>query len=442
MGAPPRSLPRMTEVSTIDWARGDLSGLDFPAHPEALQAGGPEFLTRAFRQAGVLGPDNSVTRITRLAEWTLGGTGVKALLCVTYQHDVPGLSRDLFVKFSRNFQDKVRDAGRHHMPPEVLLANVSRDPAFPVAVPYCFFADIQTETLTGIIITERIPYGQGAIEPHHPKCMDQELPEPLAHYRALLSNLARLAGSHKSGRLGSEAERAFPFDREAAILRRPRFDAALLDKRIGRLAQFIGEYPHLVPSHLADPAFLTSVRADARLVVDQQEDVWRFLFSQPAMIALCHMNANIDNAWFWKEADGTLQAGLIDWGSVGQMSVASSIWGCIGAAEPDLHDHHLAGLLNHFITAFAQAGGPSLDRAELMRHLEMHVLMSALHMTTAPPAILREVPDPNVAADRYDPVFTLNETARVQLKITVSLLNMWYRRDLGRLLRQDGAWRR
>ena len=61
--------------------------------------------------------------------------------------------------------------------------------------------------------------------------------------------------------------------------------------------------------------------------------------------------------------------------------------------------------------------------------------MSALHMTTAPPAILREVPDPDVAVDRFDPVFTANETARVQLKITVSLLNLWARRDLGRHLR-------
>ncbi|VWX48234.1 hypothetical protein, partial [Novosphingobium sp. 9U] len=60
-------------------------------------------------------------------------------------------------------------------------------------------------------------------------------------------------------------------------------------------------------------------------------------------------------------------------------------------------------------------------------------------MTTAPPAILREVPDPGAAADRYDPIFTEKETARVQLKITVSLLNMWARRDLGRLLRTDGG---
>lgn len=428
-------------TTITDWARGDIFGLDFPAHPEALKTGGPDFLTRAFRSNGTLGTDNSVTHITDLSEWLLGGTGVKALLSVTYARDAPGLSRNLFVKFSRNFNDKVRDSGRHHMPPEVRLAILSRDPDFPVAVPKCFYADIEQDTLTGIIITERIPYGQGVIEPHYPKCMDQILPEPLAHYRVLIANLARLSGAHKSGRLGKVVERDFPFDPAALIARRARFETPLLVKRISRLAEFILQYPHLAPAHIADRAFLDNFRADAPLVVEQQEDILRYMYSRPDTIALCHMNANIDNAWFWKEPSGALRSGLIDWGSVGQMSVASSIWGCIGAAEPEIHDRHLNELLDLFIAEYACAGGPILDRHDLAQDLELHVMISALHMTTAPPAILREVPDPGAAADRHDPIFATNETARVQLKVTIALLNMWARRNLGRLLRVNASWR-
>ncbi|MCW1430758.1 hypothetical protein [Novosphingobium sp. JCM 18896] len=430
----------MADTTIIDWTRGDILGLDFPAHPQALQAGGPEFLTRAFRASGVLGPDNSVTAITGLDEWTLGGTGVKAMLSVAYEREVPGLSTDLFVKFSRNFADPVRDSGRYHMPPEVRLANLSRELNFPVAVPECFYADIAQDTLTGIIVTERIPYGQGRVEPHYPKCMDHLLPDPSEHYRALVSNLARLSGAHKSGRLGETVERDFRFDVDGLVARRAGLEVSLLTKRINRLAEFILQYPHLVPAHVADRGFLDRFCAEAPLAVERQEQIWLFLYSRPDMIALCHMNANIDNAWFWREADGTLGAGLIDWGSVGQMSVASSIWGCVGAAEPEMHDRYLDELIDLFVEEYARAGGPALDRAELALHLEMHVMMSALHMTTAPPAILREVPDPNVAVDRYDPIFTANETARVQLKITVSLLNMWQRRDLGRYLRADAAW--
>jgi hypothetical protein len=233
----------------------------------------------------------------------------------------------------------------------------------------------------------------------------------------------------------------FPLDPGGLVARRPRFEAPLLAKRINRLAEFILEYPHLWPAHVADRGFLQGFCTDAQLAVEQQQDIWRFLYSRPEMMALCHMNANIDNAWFWKEPDGSLRAGLIDWGSVGQMSVASAIWGCVGAAEPEMHDRHMDELLDLFVAEYAGAGGPMLDRRELAQHLEMHVMMSALFMTTAPPAILREVPDPGAAADRYDPIFTANETARVQLKVTVSLLNMWQRRDLGRHLRAGAPWR-
>lgn len=82
------------------------------------------------------------------------------------------LKRALFVKFSRNFHDKVRDGGRHFMPPEVRLANLSRMPGFPVMVPRCLFADIEGTSRSGLIIRECIAFGQGAIEPHHPKCLD------------------------------------------------------------------------------------------------------------------------------------------------------------------------------------------------------------------------------------------------------------------------------
>ena len=427
-----------TMPDMIDWARGDISGLDFPVHPAALRAAGPEFLTRAFRASGVLGDGNRVTAITGFDAWALGGTGVKVLLSVAYEHDADGLARDLFVKFSRNFADPVRDAGRYHMPSEVRLANISHDANFPVRVPRCYFADIALDSCSGVIVTERIPYGVGAVEPHFAKCMDHLLPEPLDHYRALVANLARLAGAHKAGRLGEGIEESFPFDLDQTVARRAGLEAGLLAKRINRLTEFVLQFPHLFPDHVADPRFLAGFRADAAQVVAQQAGIWRFLYSRPDLIALCHMNANIDNAWFWRGAGGALEAGLIDWGSVGQISVASAIWGCIGAAEPALHDEHLENLIDLFVAEYATAGGPVLDRGEVMRHLELHVMMSALHMTTAPPAILREVPDPLVAVDRYDPIFTEFETARVQLKITVSLLNLWHRRDLGRYLR-DGA---
>ena len=428
------------EAAFIDWARGDRFGIDLPAHPEALLAGGPAFLTRAFQASGALAPDNSVVAITHFEEWQIGGTGPKALLSVAYARDEPGLSGDLFVKFSRSFTDKTRDRVRYHMEPEVKLANLSRDPAFPVAVPQCVYADFHHASGTGILITERIPFGQGAVEPHHAKCMDQLLPEPVAHYSVLMATLALLSGTHKSGRLGASVDSDFPFDVEKMVIaRRNYYDEGQLADRARRLAQFITQYSHLVPPHLADPGFLEGFCADAPRLIAQQDAISRFLLSRSEMIALCHWNANIDNAWFWRDPAGALQCGLIDWGSVGQMHICQTIWGSLGGSEPDILNSHLGELLDLFIAEYARAGGALLNRAELERHLDLYIITSGLgSMMISPRAILSEVPDPSLAADRYDPLFTVNETARVQLKITVSFLNMWHRRDLGRLLRPGG----
>jgi hypothetical protein len=431
----------MTESEIVDWARGDLLGLDLPTHIEALREGGPGFLTRAFHASGVLARDNAVRAITRLDAWNVGGTGAKAMLSVAYARDEPGLSRDLFVKFSRNFADKTRDRVKHFLASEVKLANLSRDPAFPVAAPNYVYADFHRASGSGVLITDRIRYGEPPIEPHFHKGMDHLLPEPEAYYRVLMSTLALLSGAHKSGRLGPAADRDFPLDLEALAGQRSRFDEAQLTMRVDRLIDFITRYPHLFPPELADPAFLAGFRADAPRFIAQQDAISRFHYAQPDMIALCHWNANIDNGWFWREPDGTLKCGLIDWANVGQMHVCRSIWGSLSLSEPEMIDRSLADLLALFIADYARAGGPRLDQGELERHLDLDIIASGLASLVAPRAIVSEVPDPSLAADRFDPLFAAHETARVQLKVTIGFLNMWRRRDLGRLLR-EGPFRR
>ena len=427
----------MTEQSIPEWVEGDRFGLALPSRSPGLREGGAEFLTRAFHATGALAPANRVRAITRLDEWSVGGTGAKAMVSVSYEREEPGLVHDLFVKFSRNFTDRTRDRVRFHMEPEVKLANLSRDPAFPVPVPRCLFADFEHASGTGIIITERIPFGEGAVEPHHLKCMDQRLPEPLDHYRTLIATLAHLSGTHKAGRLGAAAERDFPFDREATIVdRRNPFDTEQLTMRVERLVNFIRQYPHLFPANIAEPGFLATFTADAPRVVAQQDAISRHQLANSDMIALCHWNGNIDNAWFWREQDGELRCGLIDWGSVGQMHVAQTIWGCLSACEPDFIDANLPALIDLFTTEYARSGGPALDPRLLEQELELHIMTNSLRsLMIAPRAILSEVPDPSQVADRYDPIFTVNETARVMVKVTTNFLNFWQRRDLGRWLR-------
>ena len=134
------------------WVTGDHFGLAIPADPAALRAGGAAFLTRAFRVSGALTHGNAVSRISRFQEVPGGSTGRKLLLRVEYDKPDETTHTDLFVKFSRDFGNPVRDRGKTQMESEVLFASMSREPGFPITVPATQFADYHRDTGTGILI--------------------------------------------------------------------------------------------------------------------------------------------------------------------------------------------------------------------------------------------------------------------------------------------------
>jgi hypothetical protein len=181
------------------WAVGDTTGLFIPADAQALREGGADFLTEAFRRFGSLAPDKRVSDITECVEVSGGSTGRKLRLDVEYRR--PGPSQALFVKFSRDLDDPARDHGRTQMQSEIRFAALSSTADFPIVVPTAMFADYHRESGTGVLITERIPFGVGGIEPQHEKCMDYLMSDQPAHYRALLTAVATLAGTQKAARL-------------------------------------------------------------------------------------------------------------------------------------------------------------------------------------------------------------------------------------------------
>jgi hypothetical protein len=94
------------------WVTGDRIKVAFPAHPAALRDGGVTFLTNAFHASGALGEQ-------------------KLVLDVEYDEPQPGLPTELFVKFSRDFDDAIRDRGRTQMDSEVRFAALTPRPGFP-----------------------------------------------------------------------------------------------------------------------------------------------------------------------------------------------------------------------------------------------------------------------------------------------------------------------
>jgi hypothetical protein len=415
--------------------RGDTFGIDSPADAAALRSGGAEFLTRAMHAAGTLATDNRVTAILRCEKVRGGSTGRKLLLSVAYARDARAPPRQLFVKFSRDFDDPIRDLGRTQMADEVRFALLSRAPDFPITVPACAFADFEAASGSGILITERIGFGSGGIESQYEKCRDEDIPDPLAHYEAVLTTLARLAGADRAGRLPAGIAAQFPFDFDRlSVGERAPYSAEQLRRRVSRYAGFAAAYPWLMPDDIREPAFIERFGDEVVRLAGHADAIRRELVGQTAHVALCHWNANVDNAWFWRDG-GVLRCGLMDWGCVGRMNLAMALWGALSAASTALWHEHLDALLAHFGRMYAETGAEPLDPIVLRRQLVLYAsLMGITWLLDAPAYIERQVPKLSSLRSRFDSPIRDNEVARVQLQMLTNVLILWARHDIGRLL--------
>jgi hypothetical protein len=419
------------------WAVGDLLGHDFPVHIEALRSAGPSFLTTAFRTTGALGEDNAVTAISQLESFSGGSTGRKAVLSVTYEHSEPNLPEDLFVKFSRDLDNEVRDRGKRQMEAEVRFGLLSQIPDFPVDVPRCLFGDYHLESGSGILISERIEFGVNGVEPHHLKARDYEIENLREHYDVLVTALARLAGSHRAGRFPEGAMAHFgprPSKRQAQ--RRTPTTAAEIRDLVLRYADFAARFPQLLPAPIRSEAFVAQLLHEAPRSVEHA-DALRAAVQDGArdLVAFCHWNANIDNAWFWREDNGELACGLMDWGNVGQLNMVTAISSCLIFTEPDFLTEHLDHFLALFSTAFEAAGGGPLDPAALKRQFALHVVSGGLRWPLgAVPLIESHVDDLATVTGRLDPRIEDDEFPRTQLHLLTAYLTLWQTFDARGLL--------
>ena len=416
------------------WVIGDRSGFEFPADPDTLRSAGPAFLTTALHAFGVLPQGNRITAITRFQECLGGSTGRKVLLDVRYARPADGLPTELFVKFSRDFDDSRRDRGKSQMELEVAFGALSAGTALPVTVPLCLFADYHRESSTGMLLTERISFGASGIEPHYDKCLDYRMPDPVGHYRALLASVARLAGAHRSGTLPDPVADEFRYDAaKVTVGARTHRSPDELAEQVHRLTAFAARYPALLPPSVGRPEFTARMLADVGRIAAAEEAVMAWLHGTVDQVALCHWNANVDNAWFWPEPDGTLGCGLMDWGCVSVMNVAMALWGSLCSAETEIWEQHLDGLLGHFAAEFHAAGGPVLDIARLRAQLMLYAaVMGVTWLLGAPAHLAAALPDQHI--DRFDPQIADNEPVRAQLLMLSNVLHLWDTQDFGALL--------
>jgi hypothetical protein len=264
------------------------------------------------------------------------------------------------------------------------------------------------------------------------------VPEALEHYRAILKGLARLSGAHRGGRLSPEFDKKFPFNREqASAVMAIRATEEKVIQRANRMFDFIERYPKLFPENVCAREFRKQFMGDLPDVLAAESRIREILFGDPSFIAFAHWNANIDNCWFWRNANGELQCGFLDWANAGQLSVAQSVSGAISGAEPFVWNEHLDELLNTYIGEYAEQGGPRLRLDELRLHNLLIVVVSGVAYSMGAPLVIeREIQNIDAAESYRDECFRRYENSRIQLHMMTKVLNVWQTRQLGDLIRK------
>jgi hypothetical protein len=428
----------VTGADARDFVPGDASGLALPTHPQAFRDAGADFLTRAFHAFGSLAADNAVARILEVMPCPAGNSGQKLFLSVEYAQADPALHTDLFVKLSRDFADPFRDRRRYELEAEVRLAELSRLPAFPVHVAKPYFADFHHGSGSGILVTQRIAFGQDGIEPLRNKCMDHVLPNALEHYQATITALARLAGAQKAGRLSPMVEQLFPWDEAAAAADLPiPWNASEMRDKVAALGALIDGSPQLFPRAITAPWFSARLERDALAMLRHEAEIRRFLHADPRIIALSHWNTNLDNAWFWRDANGVLQCGLLDWGMVRQMNLGYALWGGLSAADGAMLEAHLDDLLALFAHELAAHGGPALPPGDLALHFDLSVALLGLALMIDFPALIAaRLPQVVMATGPHDPLIEQDPVVKGFLQVSTNFLDLWARRDFGASLQR------
>jgi hypothetical protein len=379
-----------------------------------------------------MGTNNSVTAIRLLEPFNGGSTGRKAFLSVTYQHSDSSLPERLFVKFSRDFDNERRDRGKRQMESEVRFGLLSQIPDFPVAVPRCLFAEYHVESGSGILISERIAFGEDGIEPHRPKARDYEIEDVRAHYDVLVSTLARLAGSHRAGRFPADVMAHFePGPAKVKARQGKPYTVDQVRSRVARYADFAARFPQLLPASIRSDAFINLLLTETPRSLEHAEDLRAALQdSARDLFAFCHWNANIDNAWYWHDRNGNLACGLMDWGNVGVINMVTALSSALVFAEPDFVVENLDHFFDLFSDVFAKAGGGSLDPAALKLQFSLQMVAGGLQWPLEiVPLIERHAPDLASVAGRLDPRIADDEFLRTQLHLLTAYLMLWQASD-------------
>mmetsp|Transcript_1515 Transcript_1515/g.3146 ORF Transcript_1515/g.3146 Transcript_1515/m.3146 type:complete len:616 (+) Transcript_1515:1-1848(+) len=367
---------------------GHHYGLHIPFSLELIQAVGAEWLTKALHAAGTLPEDNRVVEM-QAREFVGGGACLKAVLDVKYEKPSEELHEKLFCKYPFSLsEEKLMGFWQwvcmtNNDAPEIDFARLLSAGA-PMRTPKYYYGDICPKTGVSLLITECLAFpseesdfGPMELEPIPHKAVDYLLDDPFAYYNAIVRNAARLAAWGFNGKLGKDVLTTFPSPELPSMF------AMGVKVKIPKFLFFARNVaPQIFPPNYVDAAFEKSL-FDCLLDVEGcQKELYDFLYADKALIGLTHQNMNIDNAFFWRNDEGKVESGFIDWGRFRQENYAQSLMNGFTCCDlPGMMHTRDRDFLQTFCDEFAKEYKPGILTFEkLWEHYMVNWCLQALFL--------------------------------------------------------------
>jgi len=337
---------------------------------------------------------------------------LKCFLTVAYEIDDPSLHTRLFVKYpfpaTNAHEQKSTYIARFVMNndgPEMDFMRIL-SAAAPCRSPKYYFGDICLKTGVALLITERLEvpahtsdFGPYEYEPFPYKSVDYLLDEPLQYYEAMTRNIAELAAWGKIGKLGGNIEEVFPPPQHPAAY------SLGTEKRVETYMAFLADHARcLVPATMRTAQVRESMKTVLGEVERAQKAILDTLFAQRAYCGFTHQNMNTDNATFWRDADGRVHSGFIDWGRFKKDNFARALsngYMCTDLCETlQQHDEHLIRTYIAAFNAAAEGKATPLDFDVMWKQYLLSWLLLGLSAVDMPRQICY-LCGPNTALEQW-----------------------------------------
>jgi len=152
-----------------------------------------------------------------------------------------------------------------------------------------------------------------------------------------------------------------------------------------------------------------------------------YTMMMPEYLAMAHLNAQVDNAYYWRNEAGEMQCGLLDWDGVSFSAMPSCLGNAWMGAEADTMTEHEEKLVRYFVDEYRKASGEQLHFEtfymcfKMSQAAVMYGCMANLGQLRrlVPPAAWKDI------KDRYDPKVDAQFITRCYYVQVELFLAMW-----------------